>query len=59
MKDFYNQLNNWIINLEHGKPSPSIDAIASKLEWCWKFRKITQSQKDELADKIIALLENN
>lgn len=33
--------------------------ITNRIDWCWKFRKITEQQKDELCDRIIAYFEGN
>ena len=35
----------------------SLDSLSGYIDWAWKFRKITQEQKDEVCDRICALYD--
>ena len=35
----------------------SLESIADYIDWAWKWRKITEAEKDEVCDRICALLE--
>ena len=35
----------------HKYAERSLESIASYLDWAWKWRKITEEQKDELVDR--------
>lgn len=37
----------------------SLDSIADYISWAWKWRKITEAEKDEVCDRICALLKRN
>ena len=55
----YERINRELTAHERGRGSIccNIDWIANRIEWAWKFRKITDAQKDELCDRVIAHLE--
>ena len=55
----YEKINRELTAHERGRGSNyfSIDWIANRIDWAWKFRKITESQKNELCDRVIAYLE--
>ena len=61
MKDYYGEIDNAIKSYENYKPyhQHSIDWITDRIDWCWKFRKITESQMEELANRIITILEES
>lgn len=58
-KDFYKELDKALKDYEQYKPYHlySIDQITDKIDWCWKFRKITEEQLEELADRVVKILE--
>ena len=35
----------------------SLESIADYIDWAWKWRKITEAEKDEVCDRICVLLE--
>ena len=35
----------------------SLDSIASYIDWAWKFRKITEAEKDEVCDRVCAFYD--
>jgi hypothetical protein len=56
-KDHFEQLNRWLdIRLRGSDCAPDIYYIADKITWCYKWRKITDAQKDILCDKVVQLL---
>lgn len=61
MKDFYGELNMAIEQYEKGFLSPrfSVERICDKIQWCFKFKKITLEQKNELVDRLYNQLEKD
>ena len=59
MNKFYDEINKALSSYETYKPYhiKSIDWICNRIDWCWKWRKITKEQKDELCDRVIYILE--
>lgn len=52
-KDYYTQLNRWVSQYEnYGFKEVSSDIITNKICWCWKFRKITREQMEELCNRM-------
>lgn len=35
----------------------SLESLADYIDWAWKWRKITEQEKNEVCDRIIALFE--
>lgn len=59
MKDYYKEIDAAIKRYEDYKyPSHKIEWITDRICWCWKFRHITEKQKDELADRITNVIES-
>ena len=60
MKNFYEELNRNILQHEEFKPYKEHDVywICDKIEWCWKWRKISEEQMHELADRICKVMED-
>lgn len=61
-KDFYQELSRKIDFYEEhywidDDRKSRLQAITNKLEWCWKFRKITEEQLHELCDRVTKLWE--
>ena len=54
----YEKIDKWLKEHET-KPyqTKSLDSIADYIEWAWKFRKITEEEKNEVVDRIIELFE--
>ena len=44
---------------KHGYYERSLDSIADYIDWAWKWRKITEAQKDEVCDRICLLFESD
>ena len=58
-KDFYRELDEAIKSYEEGKPfhTVALDTIADKIDWCWKWRKITEAQMEDLANRVTDLYD--
>lgn len=58
-KDYYKELDNALKYYEERRSyiSLTIDQITNKIDWCWKFRKITEEQMEELANRVVMVLE--
>ena len=59
MSKYYKEIDDAIKSYEEYKPyhTRKTEWICNRIEWCWKWRKITQSQMEELCDRIIKVLE--
>lgn len=59
-KNFYQELDKRIQDYEKGPTNRSADLyqIAYKIDWCWKFKKITEKQMNELCDRVTNIFEN-
>lgn len=55
----YEKINKHLKQHEAYKPycEWTLDKIADYIDWAWKFRKITERQKDEVCERIITLFE--
>ena len=42
---------------QHKYAERSLDSIAGYLDWAWKWRKITEDQKNELVDRWLVLYD--
>ena len=58
-KNFYEELNKALKSYEEFKPyhQYKLDWIADKIDWCWKFKKISEDQMKELTDRICKVFE--
>lgn len=56
----YDRINRELSMHERGRGSHTVGIswITDRIDWAWKFRKITSDQKDELCDRVIAHLED-
>ena len=50
-KDYYNEIDKALLRYEHhmNYKTKTMDWVADRIAWCWKFRKITEEQMEELA----------
>lgn len=42
---------------QHKYSERSLDSIADYIDWAWKWHKISDTQKDEVVDRICALFD--
>ena len=59
-KDYYLEIDSALKVYEEGKPyiPKSIDWICDRIDWCWKWKKITEPQMEELAERATNVLDN-
>lgn len=58
---YYDQIDKAIKSYEQFRSfhSMSHDKICDKIDWCWKWRKISETQMHNLVDRIVYLMDNN
>lgn len=58
-RNYYQEIDNALKSYEEYKPwhDKNIDWICNRIDWCWKFRRITEEQMEELADRCCKVLE--
>lgn len=58
-RDYYNEIDVALQSYEGCKRwhEKSIDWICNRIDWCWKFRHITEQQMEELTDRVCKVLE--
>lgn len=61
MNKFYSEIDKALQSYETYKPyhTRNIDWITNRISWCWKWKKITKEQMEELCDRTIKVLERN
>lgn len=61
MNKFYSEIDKALQSYENYKPYHirNIEWISNRISWCWKWRKITKEQMEELCDRTIKVLERN
>lgn len=59
-KNYYKELDKRIRDFELGRQTSSslLHAIADKIYWCNKWKKITTEQLHELCDRVTNIVEN-
>ena len=59
-KDYYKEIDEALRSYEDYKPyhTRSIGWAANRIDWCWKFRHITEEQMKELADRATEIFNN-
>lgn len=57
---FYTDIDKVLKEYEDYKPyhTKDIDWVCNRIEWCWKWKKITKEEMEELADRATAILDN-
>ena len=61
MNKFYSEIDKALQSYENYKPyhTRNIEWISNRISWCWKWRKITRAQMEELCDRVIKVLEGD
>ena len=61
MNKFYSEIDKALQSYENCKPyhTRNIEWISNRISWCWKWRKITKEQMEELCDRVIKVLEGD
>lgn len=59
MKDYYKEIDKELQSYENYKPyhTKTIDWICNRIDWAWKWRKITKEQMEELTNRAVNYLE--
>lgn len=57
-RNYYKEINTALKSYEEYKSwhEKSIDWICNRIDWCWKWKKITEEQMEELAERVNILL---
>ena len=60
MKNYYEEINSALKNYELNKPyhTRNIEWICSRIDWCWKWRKISEEEMEELSNRAVKVLKN-
>jgi len=54
----YNKINEAVSRLERNKyPTHNSYWCANRITWAWKFRKITEEQKNELTERMVEVFK--
>ena len=54
---YYEEINKAIKQYEKHKPYyKTIDWICNRIDWCWKWRKITKEEMEDFVDRICAVM---
>lgn len=58
-RNYYEEINKALKSLESYCPYPTKDIywVCDRIDWAWKWRKITREQMEELADRAVAYME--
>lgn len=57
-QDYFEQIDEVLTRLEQYKPTTkTLDWCAHRIDWCWRWRKISKEQMEQLADRVIKLYE--
>ena len=56
-QDYYNEIDTVLTEYENYKiwHTKSIEWATNRIDWCWKWKKITKEQMEELADRATAI----
>jgi len=60
IKNYYEEINKELKSYENYEPYhvKSIEWICNRIDWAWKWRKITKEQMEELAGRVVEVLKN-
>lgn len=58
-KNYYKEIDKVLKSYEEYKTwhDKSISWICDRIDWCWKWKKITREEMEELADRICKVME--
>ena len=58
MKDFYKEIDNALKSYEDFEPchDKGIDWICHRIGWCWRWKKISKNQMEELTTRAMKIL---
>lgn len=59
MKDYYREIDEAIKRYEEYRyATRNISWITNRIDWCWKFRKISREQMNELSSRITEVINS-
>lgn len=60
MKNYYSEINQALQSYENFKPyhTYNIDWICNRIDWCWKWKKITEDEMKELTNRVCEVMDN-
>ena len=60
-KNYYEEINEVLKSYEDRKSyhTKNMDWVANRIDWAWKWRKITREEMEELTDRAISIFDNN
>ena len=61
MNKYYKQINDALSSYENHKPwhDKSMDWICDRIDWAWKWRKITKEEMTELVERAVNILKED
>ena len=59
MNKYYQQINKALLSYENHKPyhDKTMDWICDRIDWAWKWRKISENEMIELASRATEILK--
>ena len=59
LRDYYAEIDTVLRSYEDHKPyhDKTVEWAADRIDWCWHWRKITETQLEELAERVTRLFE--
>lgn len=59
MNKYYDQIDKALESYETLKPWHllSLEWISNRIDWCWKWRKISEAEMTQLVDRYIGVLK--
>ncbi len=59
MEKYYHQIDKALKSYENFEPfhERNLDWICHRIDWCWKWKKITEDQMIELSNRTVLILE--
>ena len=60
-KNYYEEINEVLKSYEDRKSyhTKNMEWVANRIDWAWKWRKITREEMEELTDRAISIFDNN
>ena len=59
--NYEQQIDKAIKEYENCRPyhQHSIEWICNRIDWCWKWRKINEKNKNDFVDRIVKIMEDS
>ena len=58
-RNYYEEINTALLSYEENKPyhTRNMEWICNRIDWCWKFRHITEEEMEELSNRACKVLK--